>query len=224
MSFEPKILGFLCQNGPLLSLDYAGIEMRQYPANFYPIKLPCLGALDILYPLWAFFYGADGVFISGCSMGYCQHGVGNIRGERLVRVIKQFFKIIGFEAERICFEKILPQESDLLVGKIKYFNNNLIQLGHSQFLKTKGSLERCTQCYRCMEACPICHCKRCFVKTFPNFVMGWLLHVFERCEQCRACKDCCPQGIDLYEIIQALRKDVSCIENPLPNILNLKTD
>ena len=72
-------------------------------------------------------------------------------------------------------------------------------------------MERCTQCYACRQACPLCFCERCIVeKTQPQWIetsphprgnFAWHLtraqHLAGRCVGCGECERACPVGIPL---------------------------
>ncbi|MFX1297849.1 MAG: 4Fe-4S ferredoxin [Promethearchaeota archaeon] len=86
----------------------------------------------------------------------------------------------------------------------------------------KDSLETCTKCYACREACPMCYCNLCFVdqnkpiwfgKTteLSDIIVFHLvraMHLAGRCVACGACSSVCPVGIDLNLITRKLEKIV----------------
>ena len=86
----------------------------------------------------------------------------------------------------------------------------------------KESLEICTRCYACREACPMCYCNLCFVdqnlpiwfgKTtqLPDIIVFHLIRAFHmagRCVACGACSSVCPVGIDLNKITRKLEQMV----------------
>ncbi len=86
----------------------------------------------------------------------------------------------------------------------------------------KDSLETCTKCYACREACPMCYCNLCFVdqnkpiwfgKTtdLSDIIVFHLvraMHLAGRCVACGACSSVCPMGIDLNLITRKLEKIV----------------
>ena len=266
MSFEPKLLGFLCQNSADLCADFAGMEQKIYTPNFLPVKLPCLGSLDIFFLLKAYFSGADGVLVLGCPPGQCRHKRGNERAKRRVQVVQGLLEILGIGKDRLDFAWVHPSEISKLVETVNGFNEQITKLGPSVFLQSglvsedqnnsstpplvnanppsppfslrpravslragglyepeaapegKGGLgglywwnqfKKCDDCHQCREVCPICFCKKCYSESFPNFGIGWLVHVVERCTVCGACKDTCPRGIHLFEMIQLLREKIS---------------
>ena len=86
----------------------------------------------------------------------------------------------------------------------------------------KDTLEVCTLCYSCRQACPMCYCNLCFVdqnapiwfnKTteFNDILVFHLvrsMHLTGRCVACGACSSVCPVGIDLNFINRKLEKIV----------------
>ncbi len=71
--------------------------------------------------------------------------------------------------------------------------------------------DRCTQCYACRDACPVCYCDHCFVESNQPewleegsdpendlvFHLMRSMHMAGRCINCGACEMSCPEGIDL---------------------------
>lgn len=86
----------------------------------------------------------------------------------------------------------------------------------------KETLQTCTRCYACREACPMCYCNLCFVdqnkpiwfeKTTEiadilSFHLIRAMHLAGRCVACGACSSVCPVGIDLNLITRKLEKIV----------------
>jgi len=84
------------------------------------------------------------------------------------------------------------------------------------------TLECCTRCYACREACPMCYCNLCFVdqnkpvwfnKTteLTDIIVFHLIrsfHMAGRCVECGACNAVCPMGIDLNLINRKLSEIV----------------
>ena len=65
MSFEPKIVGILCNWCSYAGADLAGISRRKYSPNVRVVKLMCTGKVDTQYLLKAFEDGADAAFVAG---------------------------------------------------------------------------------------------------------------------------------------------------------------
>ncbi|MFW9826996.1 MAG: 4Fe-4S binding protein [Candidatus Thorarchaeota archaeon] len=86
----------------------------------------------------------------------------------------------------------------------------------------KDTLQICTLCYSCRQACPVCYCNLCFVdqnkpiwfgKTTEyqdifTFHLVRAQHLAGRCVACGACSSVCPVGIDLNFITRKLEKIV----------------
>jgi F420-non-reducing hydrogenase iron-sulfur subunit len=216
MNFEPKLLGFLCQQSGDLCADFAGLEKKNYAPNFLPVKLPCLGSLDTLYLMKAFFSGADGILVSGCFPEQCHHKNGSRLAKNRVNAIQILLETIGIEKDRLVFWNLHSSETLKLVETINEFKEHLSQLGPSPLFQLESEtgdqdkfywlnqLKKCDQCHRCKEVCPVYFCKGGYFESFPNFGISWLVHVMERCTVCGRCENVCSQGIRLFEIVQLL--------------------
>jgi len=101
MSFEPKIIAFLCNWCTYTAADSAGVSRLEQPANVDVIRVMCTGRIEPMFVLKAFSEGADGVIVSGCHPpGDCHYTNGNFKTFRrmplLVNVLAQF----GLDKER----------------------------------------------------------------------------------------------------------------------------
>ncbi|RRR66748.1 MAG: hypothetical protein EI684_20200 [Candidatus Viridilinea halotolerans] len=82
-------------------------------------------------------------------------------------------------------------------------------------------LSKCTLCYACQAACPLCFCKQCALSLersdprrqtrdmgaiFTYHVMR-AYHLTERCTGCNECERVCPEDIPLSLITQKLEQD-----------------
>jgi F420-non-reducing hydrogenase iron-sulfur subunit len=100
-NFNPEITVFSCIYCAYMAADTAGSLRQQYPANIKIIRLPCTGKTDPQYILDSFEKGADGVYITACSLGNCHHERGNERCKARVEHTKEILKEIGIEPERL---------------------------------------------------------------------------------------------------------------------------
>jgi F420-non-reducing hydrogenase iron-sulfur subunit len=64
-SFEPKIIGFLCNWCSYGGADLAGVSRLQYPPNVRIVRVMCSGRVDPTFVFKALSDGADGVLVAG---------------------------------------------------------------------------------------------------------------------------------------------------------------
>lgn len=64
-SFEPLIIGFLCNWCAYAGGDLAGISRMQYPPNMKAIRVMCTGMVHPEYVMSAINKGADGILVMG---------------------------------------------------------------------------------------------------------------------------------------------------------------
>ena len=62
-SYEPKIIGFLCNWCSYAGADLAGASRLKYPPNLRIIRVPCSGRISPELVLRTFREGADGVMV-----------------------------------------------------------------------------------------------------------------------------------------------------------------
>jgi F420-non-reducing hydrogenase iron-sulfur subunit len=65
MTFQPKIVGFLCNWCSYAGADLAGTSRRKYCPNVRLVRVMCSGRVDPTFVLRAFQSGADGVLVCG---------------------------------------------------------------------------------------------------------------------------------------------------------------
>ena len=65
MSFEPKIVGFMCNWCAYAGADLAGTSRKKYAPNVRVIRVMCSGRVEPGMILKAFQRGADGVLVCG---------------------------------------------------------------------------------------------------------------------------------------------------------------
>ena len=65
MSYEPKIVGFLCNWCSYAAADLAGTSRKKYRPNVRIIRVMCSGRVEPTFIVKAFQLGADGVLVLG---------------------------------------------------------------------------------------------------------------------------------------------------------------
>ena len=64
MTFEPKIVGILCNWCSYTGADLAGTSRIKYAPNVRVVRVMCSGRVDPTFILKAFADGADGVLVA----------------------------------------------------------------------------------------------------------------------------------------------------------------
>lgn len=131
MSFEPKIVGFLCNWCSYAGADLAGISRAKYPPNVRVIRLMCSGRVDERLILKAFALGADGVLVCGCHPGDCHYLKGNLSARRRIMGLKPLLESVGIGADRLRLDWISASEGPKVGETVKSFTETVRQLGPS---------------------------------------------------------------------------------------------
>ncbi len=111
MSFEPKILGFLCNWCSYSAADSAGAAHMSYAPNVRIIRVMCTGRVDPALVMHALTSGADGVLICGCHPGDCHYINGNCKALGRFTLLKRMLVDLGLEPDRLRLEWVGATES-----------------------------------------------------------------------------------------------------------------
>ena len=132
MSFEPRIVGFLCNWCSYTGADLAGTARMKYPANVLPIRVMCSGRVDPGFIHDAFRNGADGVLVCGCHPGDCHYVEGNYKCLRRIPLTKKILQGMGIPAERLRLEWVSASEGARFQEVITEFTSQIQALGPMQ--------------------------------------------------------------------------------------------
>jgi F420-non-reducing hydrogenase iron-sulfur subunit len=130
MSFEPKILGFLCNWCSYAGADLAGVSRIQYPPNIRVIRVMCSGRVDPEFIIQGFQTGIDGIIVMGCHPGDCHYLEGNYEAEMKFMMVEKFLKIIDFD-KRVRLEWVSASEGNRFAEVVTEFTNSIKKLGPS---------------------------------------------------------------------------------------------
>lgn len=128
-SFEPRIIGFLCNWCTYAGADLAGTSRIQYPPNIRIIRMMCSGSLDPTYVLKVLLEGADGVLIGGCHPGECHYISGNLKARRRVAILKSVLRDAGLEPERVWLRWISASEGAYFAETVQEMVDHIRALG-----------------------------------------------------------------------------------------------
>lgn len=128
-SFEPKIVGFLCNWCAYAGADLAGTSRIQYPPNIRIIRNMCSGRIDPEFILEAFAHGADGVLIAGCHPGDCHYNSGNYKARRRFYLIRKMLSDFGIEEERLRLSWISASEGEKFARTVRELTEEIKKIG-----------------------------------------------------------------------------------------------
>jgi F420-non-reducing hydrogenase iron-sulfur subunit len=132
MSYEPKILGLLCNWCSYTGADLAGTSRIQYPPNVRIVRLMCSARVDPTFVLDALARGADGVLICGCHPGDCHYSEGNYKALRRFKLLKQLLRAYGIEDERVRLEWVSASEGQRFADLVADMTARVRALGPSK--------------------------------------------------------------------------------------------
>lgn len=156
MSFEPRILGFLCNWCSYAGADLAGVSRIQYPPNIRVIRVMCSGRVDPEFIFKALKLGIDGVIITGCHIGDCHYLEGNYEAVTKFELVQKLLSKLSME-NRIRLEWISASEGNRFAEVITNFTNQIKELGPSplsgkdldmELMEKLEALEMAAESYR----------------------------------------------------------------------------
>ena len=130
MSFEPKILGFLCNWCSYAGADLAGVSRIQYPPNMRVIRVMCSGLVDPMFIFQALQQGIDGVFVMGCHPGDCHYLEGNYEAEKKFDMTTKFLSMINLD-KRVRLDWVSASEGVRFGQVVSDFIEHIRELGPS---------------------------------------------------------------------------------------------
>jgi F420-non-reducing hydrogenase iron-sulfur subunit len=129
MTFEPRILGFLCNWCSYAGADLAGVSRVQYPPNIRVIRVMCSGRVDPAFIFKAFEAGMDGVAVLGCHIGDCHYQTGNLQAEKKIELVRKVLEQVGLQPERLHLDWVSAAEGQRFGEVITDFTEKIRELG-----------------------------------------------------------------------------------------------
>lgn len=130
MTFEPQILGFLCNWCSYAGADLAGVSRIQYAANIRVIRVMCSGRVDPVFIIEGFLKGLDGILVLGCHLGDCHYISGNYEAERKMNMLTKILQFIGF-SDRLRLDWVSASEGNKFAQVVNEFTDHIKKLGPS---------------------------------------------------------------------------------------------
>lgn len=132
MSFEPKLVGFLCTWCSYTGADLAGTSRMRYPANLRAVRVMCSGRVDPAFIVTALAQGADGVLVCGCHPGDCHYQDGNYKCLRRLPLTRKLVEEMGIDPRRVRLEWVSASEGARFTEVITEFTEQIRALGPLQ--------------------------------------------------------------------------------------------
>ncbi len=129
MSFEPKIVGFMCNWCAYRGADLAGTSRMKSAPNVRTVRVMCSGRVDPQLVVKALQLGADGVLILGCHPGDCHYAGGNYKAARRISLLKKMMAQFGIEDERIRLDWVSASEGDRFKKTVNEMTEQIRALG-----------------------------------------------------------------------------------------------
>ena len=128
-SFEPKIIGFLCNWCSYRAADLAGTARITHAPNVRIIRVMCSGRVDPTFVTKALSLGADGVLIAGCHPGECHYLEQNYKTMRRFHMMRHTLKAMGVEEDRVQLVWASAAEGQQLADAIDKMVAEIKELG-----------------------------------------------------------------------------------------------
>jgi F420-non-reducing hydrogenase iron-sulfur subunit len=134
-TFEPRIVGFLCNWCSYGGADAAGTARLHYPPNLRIVRVMCSGRVSPELVVRAFREGADGVLVLGCHIGDCHYQEGNHRTAKRMPILQQLLGYFGINPRRLRLDWVSSAESQRFAQVVTEFTENIRALGPSELRK-----------------------------------------------------------------------------------------
>ncbi len=139
MTFEPKIIAFLCTWCSYTGADTAGIARIKSPANIRAVRVPCSGRVSPELVMRTFDQGADGVLVLGCHIGECHYDTGNHRAAKRLPVLRSLMTFAGLEPERLRLDWVSASEGERFSHIATDFTEAVRTLGPAKWRVAPGA-------------------------------------------------------------------------------------
>ncbi len=126
---QVRVLALGCQWSGHAAAELAGARRMAYPPEVRPIEVGCSARFDPLHVLWAFYNGADGVFLGGCPPGECHYAGGNRHAQERIAALRALLAGGTLDGRRIALEWITPDDPAAFVARITAFTETVRALG-----------------------------------------------------------------------------------------------
>jgi F420-non-reducing hydrogenase iron-sulfur subunit len=129
MSYQPKIIAFLCNWCSYTGADLAGTSRMKYAPNIRVIRVMCSGRIEPTFVLKSFKEGADAVLICGCHPGDCHYHEGNYKCLRRFHLLEKYIAQMGIHKDRLRLEWVSASEGKIFAELVDEMTERVSKLG-----------------------------------------------------------------------------------------------
>lgn len=130
---EPVVIAFMCENDAYPAAREAGRRRIPYPAGVHVIPVKCIGSVNMLLIKDGISKGIDGFILAGCRSGECHYISGSERAEERLNNMKDTFREMMMEDERVEFLRLGIGQADLFAKEAVAFVDRLREMGPNPF-------------------------------------------------------------------------------------------
>ncbi len=127
-TFEPYIVGILCNWCSYAGADLAGISRIQYQTNIRVVRVMCSGRVDPQLVLYTLLEGADGVLALGCHPGECHYQSGNLEAREKFEALLVVLRAAGLDG-RFRYEWVSASEGQRFAEVVGEFTDHMRSMG-----------------------------------------------------------------------------------------------
>lgn len=128
-TFEPLIVGYLCNWCSYAGSDMAGTSRARIKPNVRTVRVMCSGRVSPDLILRTFREGADGVMVLGCHIGDCHYTDGNHRTIKRIPILKKLLDYSGIDSRRLYLNWVSASEGDKYAAVVNEFVEQVRELG-----------------------------------------------------------------------------------------------
>jgi len=141
-TFEPNIVGFLCNWCSYAGADLAGTSRFEYPASVRAIRVMCSGRVDRDFILEALRLGAGMVLVGACHLPYdCHYISGNYKMKARTDALKGMLEKLGMSPQRFRVEYVSAAEGIHYAEVIKEIDADMHAIGKDKIKAENAKLK-----------------------------------------------------------------------------------
>jgi len=129
-TYEPKMVGFLCNWCSYAGSDLAGTARLHHDISVRAVRVMCSGRVEPAFVIKAFEEGADGVIILGCHIpADCHYTNGNFKTLARYETFLPLLDELGIDRRRLYLDWVSASEGEKYAKVMNEFTETIRSLG-----------------------------------------------------------------------------------------------